>query len=98
VSALLAQAPHSRASTGSLRPDAVLLDLVLPRLDGVEVARRLRNDPATADIRIIATTASWLGEKWDFLASAGFGGALRKPFTGAELFAKHGACDVQRGS
>jgi CheY-like chemotaxis protein len=66
----------------------VLLDLVLPRLDGVEVARRLRNDPATADIRIIATTASWLGEKWDFLASAGFDGALRKPFTGAELFAK----------
>jgi CheY-like chemotaxis protein len=41
-----------------LQPDVVLLDLVLPGLNGTEVARRLRSDPATAHIRILATTAS----------------------------------------
>jgi len=40
------------------RPSVVLLDLMLPRLDGVEVARRLRVDPLTAGVYVVAMTAS----------------------------------------
>jgi CheY-like chemotaxis protein len=38
-------------------PDLVLLDLMLPKLDGYEVARRLRSEPLTRDVPIIAITA-----------------------------------------
>ena len=40
----------------SFRPDAVLLDIGLPDIDGYEVARRLRADPRTSDVLIIAIT------------------------------------------
>ncbi len=39
------------------KPDLVLLDLMLPRLDGYEVARKLKGDPETNGIPIIAITA-----------------------------------------
>ncbi len=38
-------------------PDVVLLDLMLPKMDGYEVARRLRRDPATRQSWIVAITA-----------------------------------------
>jgi CheY-like chemotaxis protein len=40
-----------------LMPDVVLLDLALPGIDGWEVARRLKADPSTAGIRLIALSA-----------------------------------------
>lgn len=40
------------------RPDLILLDLNLPKLDGWEVCRRLKSDPATAKIPIIMLTAA----------------------------------------
>lgn len=40
-----------------LMPDVVLLDLALPGIDGWEVARRLKGDPSTAAIRLIALSA-----------------------------------------
>jgi CheY-like chemotaxis protein len=38
------------------RPDAILLDIVLPGMDGATVAQKLREDPATADIPIVFLT------------------------------------------
>ena len=39
------------------RPDLILLDLMMPGIDGFEVIRRLRENPATADIRIVILSA-----------------------------------------
>ncbi len=41
----------------SSRPDLIILDLMLPSLDGLEVCRQLKADPATASIRILMLTA-----------------------------------------
>lgn len=71
-----------------LRPAAVIADLAMPRLDGIEAAAALRRDPSTAATRIIAVTASWLADRGDLLAGAGFDGALRKPFTADRLLAE----------
>lgn len=62
------------------KPDVVVLDLVLPRVDGFAVARRMKRDAATAGIPLLAVTASWLGADGARLRSVGFDAALRKPF------------------
>lgn len=66
-------------------PDAVLLDLAMPGADGIETARSLRALEDMADVPIIAATSSWLGERPDLLAPAGFTASLRKPFGGAAV-------------
>jgi len=38
-------------------PDLILLDIMMPEMDGYEVARRLRSEPATSEIPIIMFTA-----------------------------------------
>ncbi len=39
------------------KPDAVVLDVMMPRLDGYETVRRLRDNPATANIPVVIVTA-----------------------------------------
>lgn len=71
-----------------LRPDVVLLDLVLPRSSGLETVRILKEQDGTGAIPVVAMTGLWLGDQPDVLASAGFDGSLRKPYTAAQLFAE----------
>jgi DNA-binding response OmpR family regulator len=70
---------------GERRPDLVVLDLGLPRLDGLEVARRLRRD---TDIPIIMLTARV--EESDRLTGLGVGADdyVTKPFSPRELVAR----------
>lgn len=65
------------------RPAVILLDIMMPLVDGVEIARRLRADPSTRDIPIIAMSAITV------LAETAHGmqadGQLAKPFNLDEL-------------
>jgi two-component system phosphate regulon response regulator PhoB len=69
-------------------PDLLLLDLMLPDLDGLEICRRLRRDPLTAAIPIIVLTAK--AEESDKVLGLGLGADdyVTKPFAPAELVAR----------
>jgi DNA-binding response OmpR family regulator len=69
-------------------PDMVLLDLMLPSLDGLEVCRRLKEDLPTRNIPIIMVTAK--GEESDVVIGLGMGADdyVVKPFSPRELVAR----------
>jgi two-component system cell cycle response regulator DivK len=60
-------------------PDVILLDLRLPDLDGVEVARALRDGVRTRLIPVVALSAMRDDGDQDALSAAGFAGRLEKP-------------------
>jgi len=68
--------------------DLVLLDLMLPDVDGLEVCRRLRRDPSTARVPVIMVTAK--GEESDIVLGLGVGADdyIPKPFSPRELVAR----------
>lgn len=68
--------------------DLVVLDLMLPGLDGIEVCRRLKSDPLTGGIPVIMATAK--GEESDAVLGLGVGADdyVRKPFSTRELIAR----------
>jgi len=70
------------------RPDLVLLDLMLPGVDGLEVCRRLRSSERTASIPVIMVTAK--AEETDAVIGLGVGADdyIRKPFGLKELIAR----------
>ena len=72
-------------STRQKKPDLIILDVVMPHMDGVEVCRRLRQDIQTADIPILFLTA--MGRLDDKLKGfeAGADDYLTKPFDIQEL-------------
>ncbi len=61
------------------RPDLILMDIQLPDLNGDEVLQRLRAEPATAAIRVVALTAQAMAGDRERLLGAGFDGYLTKP-------------------
>src|SRR5919205_761036 len=62
------------------RPDVILMDLSLPKLDGWEATRRLKSDPSTCDIPVIAFTAHALPSDIDRARAAGCAAVIAKPF------------------
>lgn len=70
------------------RPELVLLDVMLPGMDGFEVARRLRSDPRTVATSIIMLTATGLSASKLEGLSAGADDYIVKPFDTPELLAR----------
>ncbi len=71
-----------------LRPDLVLLDVMMPKLDGFEVAQRLRRDSRTSSSSIIMLTAKALSSDKVLGLSSGADDYIIKPFDPVELLAR----------
>ena len=69
-------------------PELVLLDVMMPGLDGVEVLRRLRADAATTALPVLLLTARGLSADKVLGLTAGADDYVVKPFDGAELVAR----------
>jgi len=70
------------------RPDLAVVDLRMPRIDGLELTRRLRADPMTAALPVIMLTAKGLTVDKVHGLTAGADDYLVKPFDTAELIAR----------
>ena len=64
---------------GTALPDLILLDIQLPRMDGYEVARQLRQRPALAEVPIVAVTSYAMAGDRDKALAAGCSGYIEKP-------------------
>jgi CheY-like chemotaxis protein len=69
----------------SEHPDIILMDILMPKMDGLEAISQIRGDPLTREIPVVAITG-WVspGSGREFLAS-GFNHCITKPFTHVEL-------------
>ena len=61
------------------RPDVILMDVQMPGIDGLELTRRLKSDPATRDIVVVAFTAYAMKGDEARLRSAGCDAYVSKP-------------------
>jgi excisionase family DNA binding protein len=77
------------------RPTVVLLDVMMPGIDGVEVCRRLKRDPATAGVRVVAMTGFHTPETENKMLAAGAQVLLKKPFSSQDVLRECGFGESQ---
>lgn len=70
---------------GTENPDLIMMDIMLPKMNGFEATAQLRNNPKTQFIPILAATAMALPGDREKCLRAGCDGYLAKPFTHKEL-------------
>ena len=70
-----------------VKPDVITLDIMMPRLDGWEAASRLRDDPETADIKVVLLSARAQEADLQRGSRIGVDAYLTKPFDPDELIA-----------
>jgi len=64
----------------SIEPDLIILDVMMPGVDGFEVVRRIRKNPHTSHIRIITLSGNYPEDGKDILQSMGVIQCIDKPF------------------
>ena len=67
------------------KPDLILLDKIMPKMDGLEVCQRLKSDPKTKDIPIIIVSASGEKDLPERCQAAGADDLIIKPFEPEDL-------------
>ena len=75
------------AMAASHAPDLILMDIQLPGIDGYEATRRLKSDPATQHIAVIAVTSYALSGDEAKARAAGCDAYIAKPFSPRQLLA-----------
>jgi two-component system cell cycle response regulator DivK len=70
------------------KPHLILMDIMMPGMDGWEAARKVRANPETQDIPILAATALFRDSDLQNCLDAGCNGYIVKPFTFQELQGK----------
>jgi CheY-like chemotaxis protein len=91
----IAGAPNGQQALDQIdafKPNLILLDLAMPKLDGWEVHRRLRARPDLEHVPIIALTALAMPADADKVHAAGFDGYIVKPFRVKVLLTDIAAC------
>ncbi len=73
------------AAVASMKPHLILLDLELPGMDGLTLARQLKTHPATCGIRIVVFTAHTAADTEGAVRAAGCDGLLTKPIEPASF-------------
>ena len=76
------------AAAVAQRPDLILMDIQLPKLDGYEATRRLKADPALKHIPIIVVTSYALSGDEDKARAAGCDAYVTKPYSPRQLLLK----------
>lgn len=66
-------------------PDVVILDVMLPKLNGFEVLKRLKSDPALSSIPVIILTAKGQTQDRRMAEEIGVDGFMTKPFSNREI-------------
>jgi two-component system cell cycle response regulator DivK len=61
------------------KPDLILMDIQLPGMNGIEARKILRSKPDTAQIPVVAVTASVMQQDRNLITEAGFDGYIGKP-------------------
>ncbi len=85
-------AAAAQAAIAAHKPSLILMDLQLPGIDGLELTRRLKGDPTTSDIKIVAVTAYAMKGDEDKALAAGCDDYVTKPIDTRALpatIAKH---------
>lgn len=86
---LIANSGHEGLHIAAVeQPDAILLDVMMPDLDGLTVVERLRANPTTTAIPIILLTAKVQPIRQDEYTRLGIAGVLAKPFEPLNLAAQ----------
>lgn len=68
-------------------PDLILLDIGMPRMDGMEALERLKENPRTVEIPVVAVSARVNHDQHALVLRAGFAEVLLKPITPADILA-----------
>jgi CheY-like chemotaxis protein len=78
------------AQIATRAPDLVMMDLSLPGIDGLEVTRRVRQDPVLRDLPILGVSAHAMSGDRERALAAGCSDYLTKPYRPADLIAAVG--------
>ncbi|MGI8778385.1 MAG: response regulator transcription factor [Acidimicrobiales bacterium] len=82
---------------GTDHPDVILSDIMMPRLDGLELLARLRGDPATAEVPVVLLSAKAQRAEVDRGLALGADDYVTKPFDPLELLDRvNAALDKRR--
>jgi CheY-like chemotaxis protein len=80
------------AQAAEWRPDVILMDVVMPDMDGPQLLARLRQNPSTADVAVVFMTARTQSHEVEHFRDLGVAGVIAKPFDPLTLAASLRAC------